>query len=257
MLKLHISNNGSSASIPWICLAHRREEPDITLSSSLRTPEVWIGRWFESLWPGGFQHKSWRLHHDEVILAVAQEERDSPGSEGSSDVHLHPLVLHYVYPLALGLKQPIIGCFTHSISQHIHCRSGHKSLGLSGTVWCSTPQSADLGVRAPLCYTLLLCGPQWWIRSASGIWWFWCHVIVMSLLCYACYGHSQHHTTCPSSHIFPYLPASRCQIIALQGHDATNRTRLIAFGPRRWWRDLSYTLENGFVKDATFRKQYT
>lgn len=26
---------------------------------------------------GGFQHKSWRLHHDEVILAVAQEERDS------------------------------------------------------------------------------------------------------------------------------------------------------------------------------------
>ena len=110
--------------------------------------------------PGGFQHKSWRLHHDEVILAVAQEERDSPGSEGSSDVHLHPLVLHYVYPLALGLKQPIIGCFTHSISQHLHCRSGHKSLGLSGTVWCSTPQSADLGVRAPLCYTLLLC-PQW------------------------------------------------------------------------------------------------
>lgn len=26
---------------------------------------------------GGFQHKSWRLHHDEIILAVAQEERDS------------------------------------------------------------------------------------------------------------------------------------------------------------------------------------
>ena len=30
--------------------------------------------------PGGFQHKSWRLHHDEIILAVAQEERDSLGS---------------------------------------------------------------------------------------------------------------------------------------------------------------------------------
>eukprot|EP00931_Biecheleriopsis_adriatica_P118671 TRINITY_DN94018_c0_g1_i1.p1 TRINITY_DN94018_c0_g1~~TRINITY_DN94018_c0_g1_i1.p1 ORF type:complete len:621 (+),score=105.61 TRINITY_DN94018_c0_g1_i1:60-1865(+) len=26
---------------------------------------------------GGFQQRSWRLHHDEVILAVAQEERDS------------------------------------------------------------------------------------------------------------------------------------------------------------------------------------
>eukprot|EP00913_Durusdinium_trenchii_P012758 g11979.t1 len=26
---------------------------------------------------GGFQHKNWRLHHDEVILAVAQEQRDS------------------------------------------------------------------------------------------------------------------------------------------------------------------------------------
>eukprot|EP00930_Biecheleria_cincta_P034518 TRINITY_DN23850_c0_g1_i1.p1 TRINITY_DN23850_c0_g1~~TRINITY_DN23850_c0_g1_i1.p1 ORF type:complete len:625 (-),score=103.94 TRINITY_DN23850_c0_g1_i1:463-2337(-) len=26
---------------------------------------------------GGFQHRSWRLHHDEVILAIAQEERDT------------------------------------------------------------------------------------------------------------------------------------------------------------------------------------
>eukprot|EP00928_Gymnodinium_smaydae_P017890 TRINITY_DN16828_c1_g5_i1.p1 TRINITY_DN16828_c1_g5~~TRINITY_DN16828_c1_g5_i1.p1 ORF type:complete len:618 (+),score=72.16 TRINITY_DN16828_c1_g5_i1:48-1901(+) len=26
---------------------------------------------------GGFQHRSWRLHHDEVILAVAQEPRDA------------------------------------------------------------------------------------------------------------------------------------------------------------------------------------
>lgn len=40
----------------------------------------WFCWFFVDLCPGGFQHKSWRLHHDEIILAVAQEERDSLGS---------------------------------------------------------------------------------------------------------------------------------------------------------------------------------
>ena len=39
---------------------------------------AWMYSWID-LCPGGFQHKSWRLHHDEIILAVAQEERDSLG----------------------------------------------------------------------------------------------------------------------------------------------------------------------------------
>lgn len=46
---------------------------------------AWMYSWIDllihvDLCPGGFQHKSWRLHHDEIILAVAQEERDSLGS---------------------------------------------------------------------------------------------------------------------------------------------------------------------------------
>ena len=123
-----------------------------------------------SLWPGGFQHKSWRLHHDEVILAVAQEERDSPGSEGSegsSDVHLHPLVTAHSLPFPLPFR-PI------------------SSLGLSGTVWCSTPQSADLGVRAPLCRPLW---PLWspvvnqisFLRNLMILISWWCHCVIVML----------------------------------------------------------------------------
>ena len=108
----------------------------------------------ESLAAGGFQHKSSKLHHDEVILAVTQQERDSPPSQQFM----------------------------------LYLLSGKRAMEMNRGL-----------LETALSSTRLSC------------------VLTTSL-------------DCATHFLRASLP--RCQIIAFQGHDASSRTRLIAWGLR-------------------------
>ena len=65
---------------------------------------------------GGFQHKSSKLHHDEIILAVTQQERDSSRAQAQE-----------FHPECAGI-----------------IKNGLCGRGLLETAWCSTPPSRVL-----------------------------------------------------------------------------------------------------------------
>lgn len=191
-----------------------------------------ISSWFMLIYvdlcPGGFQHKSWRLHHDEIILAVAQEERDSLGS---SRVHFCRCVRlvsgagtsctwnEMMWTTCFSTFGPSIqeDCGISTYFRKPREPSWYVCIsGLSETVLYSTLQSADL--RNP-------CKPYLSKTSKMMLQLIPPHVLfIYSSFILLHLGGS--FTSTESRHC-------RCQIIVLQGHDATNRTRLIASGEPR------------------------
>ena len=187
---------------------------------------IWIRHAREC--PGGFQHKSWRLHHDEIILAVAQEERDSLGS---SRVHFCRCVRlvsgagtsctwnEMMWTTCFSTFGPSIqeDCGISTYFRKPREPSWYVCIsGLSETVLYSTLQSADL--RNP-------CKPYLSKTSKMMLQLIPPHVLfIYSSFVLLHLGGS--FTSTESRHC-------RCQIIVLQGHDATNRTRLIASGEPR------------------------
>ena len=223
----------------WIWIRHAREMTEMCAWMYSWIDFFLISSWFMLIYvdlcPGGFQHKSWRLHHDEIILAVAQEERDSLGS---SRVH---------FCRCVRLVSDAGTSCTRNEMMWTTCISafGHNSVLQFKKIAEFQHTSGSLASLLGMC-AFQVCRKQCCILHFRVRTWEipasltcqklpkWCCKMMLQLIPPHVFNYSSFvllhfggsFTSTESRHC-------RCQIIVLQGHDATNRTRLIASGEPR------------------------